>query len=267
MPQANGSGRPVFSISAVARLTGVPTATIRTWERRYGLVIPGRSPGGQRLYTQDQADELTYLRAQVDGGLSAADAHRLLAAQPDRAQSHRAQSHRAQSHRAEPGPAHPGLGLPDPGLSDPTRPCRGVVLLAERDRYAAEAAGHFLAAAGFDVRVASTAAAALSLLPADTPGPLASAGSRPVAAVVELLISGGAGLELCRSLHQHGIPVIAVSVLNLRDQALAAGASCFLAKPLDPRRLTEVVAGHARKRAVQPESAGSPAAGPRAAQQ
>src|SRR5581483_8067555 len=108
MPQANGSGRPVFSISAVARLTGVPAATIRTWESRYGLVVPGRSQGGHRLYTQDQADELTYLRAQVDGGLSAADAHRLLAAQPGRTQPDPAQPGRAQPDPAQPGRAQSG---------------------------------------------------------------------------------------------------------------------------------------------------------------
>ena len=34
-------GRAVYSISAVARMVGVPVATIRTWEDRYHVVVPG----------------------------------------------------------------------------------------------------------------------------------------------------------------------------------------------------------------------------------
>jgi len=53
---AGGAGvpRPIFSISAVARMLGVPVATIRTWEDRYGLVVPDRNASGHRLYRRDQ---------------------------------------------------------------------------------------------------------------------------------------------------------------------------------------------------------------------
>jgi DNA-binding transcriptional MerR regulator len=51
-----GPGRAVYSVSAVARMIGVPVATIRTWEDRYGLVIPDRSAGGHRLYRRDQVE-------------------------------------------------------------------------------------------------------------------------------------------------------------------------------------------------------------------
>ena len=57
----------------------VPVATLRTWEDRYGQVVPGRSPGGQRLYTRLQVEQLKFVRAQMSDGASAADAHRLLA--------------------------------------------------------------------------------------------------------------------------------------------------------------------------------------------
>jgi hypothetical protein len=43
---------PVYSIGALARILGIPTATLRTWEERYDVVVPERSPGGQRLYSQ-----------------------------------------------------------------------------------------------------------------------------------------------------------------------------------------------------------------------
>jgi DNA-binding transcriptional MerR regulator len=54
-------------------------ATIRTWETRYRLVVPARSPGGQRLYSREQVDQLRFVRDQVDEGRKPAEAHRLLA--------------------------------------------------------------------------------------------------------------------------------------------------------------------------------------------
>ena len=61
-------------------------------------------------------------------------------------------------------------------------------------------------------------------------------------AVVELLISGGAGLSLCRHFKEHGDAlVIAVSVLEARDRAIEAGADAFLLKPLEPLPLVSAV--------------------------
>jgi DNA-binding transcriptional MerR regulator len=74
-----GGRRGVYSIGAVARMLELPVATIRNWEQRYVAVVPERSAGGQRLYTRDQVEQLRYVASQVARGLSAADAHRLLA--------------------------------------------------------------------------------------------------------------------------------------------------------------------------------------------
>src|SRR6476620_811414 len=74
----SGGDRGVYSIGAVARMLGVPAATIRNWEERYATVVPERSEGGHRLYSRDQVDDLRFLATEVSGGLSAADAHRLL---------------------------------------------------------------------------------------------------------------------------------------------------------------------------------------------
>ena len=64
----------------------------------------------------------------------------------------------------------------------------------------------------------------------------------PSLAVVELLISGGSGLSLCRYFKERGdIPVIAVSVLECRDEAIEAGADVFLTKPLDPLQLVSAI--------------------------
>lgn len=45
-----------FPIRKVSEHTGVPTTTLRAWERRYGLLKPGRTAKGHRLYTQQDID-------------------------------------------------------------------------------------------------------------------------------------------------------------------------------------------------------------------
>ena len=65
---------------------------------------------------------------------------------------------------------------------------------------------------------------------------------RPSLAIVELMISGGVGTDLCRRLTQHeGGAVLAISVLEARDEALAAGADAFLQKPVDPLELVSTI--------------------------
>ena len=63
----------------------------------------------------------------------------------------------------------------------------------------------------------------------------------PDLVVVDLLISGGAGLALCRAARAGSIPVLAVSTLDSRDVALSAGADAFLQTPLDPLQLVSTV--------------------------
>lgn len=72
-------GRPVYSIRAVARMLDVPVATLRTWEDRYGQVVPARNASGHRLFSRYQVEQLVFVRVQMSNGASAADAHRLLA--------------------------------------------------------------------------------------------------------------------------------------------------------------------------------------------
>ena len=205
--------RPVFGISAVARMLGVPAATIRTWEDRYRLVVPERTASGHRLYSREQVGQLRFVRAQMSEGLGAADAHRLLAERLD-----------GGSFAA----GEPALADGDAG---PAVPPQATILLAECDRYAAELQKDFLTTEGFEVDVALSEAEARSAL----------SGRRPAVAVIEPLISGGAGLELCRSFKRSGVPVIVASVLQAREQALAAGADAFLGKPLNPPRLLSAI--------------------------
>ncbi len=45
-----------FPIRTVSEITGVNSITLRAWERRYGLLVPHRTPKGHRLYTQEDID-------------------------------------------------------------------------------------------------------------------------------------------------------------------------------------------------------------------
>jgi len=190
----------IYSIGAVERMLGIPAATVRNWEERYGLVKPERSGGGHRLYTRAQVEQLRFVKERLDRGLQPAEAHRLLGEQLERGGDFRAPE------EGEPGP-------------------RLLILLAERDPYAAEFAEFFLQTEGYEVVLALDADDAARKFEHQV----------PQLAVIELLISGGTGVELCQRLKDAGVPAcLAISTLEARDQALAAGADAFLRKPLDP---------------------------------
>ncbi len=72
-------GSAIYSIGAVARMVGVSVSTLRTWEDRYGVVVAGRSAGGQRRYSRDQLAQLQFVAREVEAGMLPGDAHRLLA--------------------------------------------------------------------------------------------------------------------------------------------------------------------------------------------
>lgn len=57
-----------YRIGAVSRLTGIPTDTLRMWERRYGVVEPTRTEKGGRLYSQEDVTRLTLIKTLVDRG-------------------------------------------------------------------------------------------------------------------------------------------------------------------------------------------------------
>ena len=59
---------PSHRSGAVARMLRMPVATLRIWERRYGLTQPALSPSGQRLYSADDVRRLTLLKQLTDLG-------------------------------------------------------------------------------------------------------------------------------------------------------------------------------------------------------
>jgi DNA-binding transcriptional MerR regulator len=196
--------RGIYSIGAVSRMLGVPVGSIRNWEDRYRLVRPERSPGGHRLYSRTDLERLTFVTDWIERGMSPAEAHRLLSEQLEHGETALA--------------------------SRPDAP-RLLVLLAERDATAAAVCDHLLRTEGFEVDLA---------LSADDARAKASE-QAPALVVVELLISGGTGLALCAELADAGHPVLAVSPLAVREQAVAAGADAFLVKPIDPLTFVSAV--------------------------
>jgi DNA-binding transcriptional MerR regulator len=63
-------------IGEFARRVGVNPELLRAWERRYGLLQPVRSPGGFRLYSNEDAERVARMRGVLNGGPSAAEAAR-----------------------------------------------------------------------------------------------------------------------------------------------------------------------------------------------
>ena len=199
--------RGIYSIGAVARMLGLSQATIRSWEDRYGLVVAARSDGGRRIYTRAQLEELRFIKERLDEGLAAADAHRLLAERQ-------------------------AGGEPIVQPPTPTPGTRVLVLLADSDRYAAELTEFLLRTEGYDVETALSAEDAEEKFAAQD----------PALTIVELMISGGVGRQLCERLKQRRrAPLLTISSLDLREQALAAGADAFLRKPLQPQHVLSAV--------------------------
>ena len=63
--------KSVYNIGAIARLTGIPIATLHAWERRYGFPQTARSPGGHRLYSENDIILLRTVKGQIEQGLAA----------------------------------------------------------------------------------------------------------------------------------------------------------------------------------------------------
>ena len=204
----------VYSIGAVARMVDVPTQTLRSWEDRYAVIVPVRSQGGQRLYTRDHVEELRFVRDKVHSGLQPADAHRLL----------------RERRRDRASATEPVLGAAVDG--GPSEEAHLRILIAERDPYAAEFAEYFLRTEGYITTIV--------LNGDDVARGLTD--NRPDLLVLDLMISGGAGLTLCRDVRaHHTLPMLAVSAVASEDVALDAGADAFLLKPVQPLQFVSTV--------------------------
>jgi len=66
--KSNRETKPGYSIGAVSKITGIHPETLRMWERRYGLVKPGRSSGKSRRYSDEDVRRLSLVKTLVDAG-------------------------------------------------------------------------------------------------------------------------------------------------------------------------------------------------------
>ncbi|WP_445261890.1 MerR family transcriptional regulator [Pseudomonas sp. EA_35y_Pfl2_R5] len=65
-------------IRDVARITGVNAVTLRAWERRYGLIVPHRTPKGHRLYSEEHVARIQAILTWLDRGVSVSQVKGLL---------------------------------------------------------------------------------------------------------------------------------------------------------------------------------------------
>lgn len=60
--------QPTFRSGAVARMAGMPVATLRIWEQRYQAVQPSTAPSGHRLYSVTDVERVTLMRRLTQQG-------------------------------------------------------------------------------------------------------------------------------------------------------------------------------------------------------
>ncbi|WP_442543669.1 MerR family transcriptional regulator [Arthrobacter sp. KN11-1C] len=71
MEQEPGRGAGVYAISVAAELVGTGQQNLRLYERR-GLLEPGRTVGGTRLYSEQDLETLRRIGALLENGLNLA---------------------------------------------------------------------------------------------------------------------------------------------------------------------------------------------------
>ena len=164
--------------------------------------------GSHTLYAAVFGDRLRHLKAQVDAGISPADAHRLLA--------------------DELAAGHVPHAAADEMSEESSRP---LILIAEKDPYAADLTEYLLRTEGFEVATALDATQATMHFEERSPDIV----------VLDLLISGGAGYLLLKDFASKDAQVIAVSSINSAEDALNFGAAAFMQKPIEPLTLVSGV--------------------------
>ncbi len=83
---------PIYNIGVVSRMTAIPVATLRVWERRYNFPDAGRTSGGHRLYSEQEMARLRWVKIRIEEGMQTSQAIRALL------------NHERQTHTPQPGP-------------------------------------------------------------------------------------------------------------------------------------------------------------------
>ena len=123
---------------------------------------------------------------------------------------------------------------------------RPRVLVCDDEQQILRALRVILRDAGFEALPASDAEEALDV----------AAVERPDAAIVDLVLPGADGVELCRRLREWtDLPIIVLSAVGDEDakvRALAAGADDYVTKPFGPREL--IARLNANLRRIRPQT-------------
>ncbi len=93
----------IFAISVAAEMLSMQVQNLRVYER-HGLVEPTRTPGGTRLYSQEDLDQLVRVRDLLAEGLNLAGISRvvMLEAEVRRLQEANRRLRRREERRARP---------------------------------------------------------------------------------------------------------------------------------------------------------------------
>jgi two-component system KDP operon response regulator KdpE len=126
---------------------------------------------------------------------------------------------------------------------------RQRVLVCDDEQQILRALRVILRDAGYEALPASTAEEALDV----------AALGRPDAAIIDMVLPDGDGIELCRRLREWSeMPVIVLSAVGDEDakvRALACGADDYVTKPFGPRELIARLEANLRRTAPDSEDA------------
>ena len=68
---------PLYTVSQAAAMLAMPAAFLRRLDSE-GVVVPARSPGGQRRYSRAELDHVAALAGLMDEGMTLAGAQRII---------------------------------------------------------------------------------------------------------------------------------------------------------------------------------------------
>jgi two-component system, OmpR family, KDP operon response regulator KdpE len=128
-----------------------------------------------------------------------------------------------------------------------TATSRPRVLICDDEQQILRALRVILRDAGFEALPAGTVEEALDV----------AAVNRPDAAIIDLMLPDGNGIDLCRKLREWSdIPLIVLSAIGDEDamvSALAAGADDYVTKPFGPRELVARLQANMRRSSGESE--------------
>lgn len=112
--------KPTYNLKAVVQETGIRPDTLRAWERRYGVPLPARSPGGHRMYSRRDIDTLLWLVGRQREGLRISRAVEQWRALEDAGRDPLLEPAYALGHRRWPRERHTGANVgANPGGREP----------------------------------------------------------------------------------------------------------------------------------------------------